>query len=112
MTTPGPEEATAVLVPLLPRGSDNPRPLAGFPRVAVQRTQPNLFFSLPKQAVYTVGLLTLMIYYAHFRLWPVFYPMAFEFSCLVYLTGLKTYYEVSMSGRVAYWSGAFCRPDS
>ena len=49
----------------------------------------------PTQAVYTVGLLTLMVYYAHFRLWPVFYPMAFEFSCLLYLTGLKIYYEVS-----------------
>lgn len=40
-------------------------------------------------------MLTLMVYYAHFELWPVFYPMAFEFSCLLYLTGLKIFYEVS-----------------
>ncbi|CAM9270534.1 unnamed protein product [Ectocarpus sp. 8 AP-2014] len=52
------------------------------------------------QAVYTVGLLTLMIYYFHFRLWAVFYPMAFEFSSLMYLTGLKIYYEVCL-GNVA-----------
>ncbi|CAM9594573.1 unnamed protein product [Ectocarpus fasciculatus] len=52
------------------------------------------------QAVYTVGLLTLMIYYFHFRLWAVFYPMAFEFSSLMYLTGLKIYYEVCL-GRAA-----------
>ncbi|CAN0428690.1 unnamed protein product [Ectocarpus sp. 12 AP-2014] len=52
------------------------------------------------QAVYTVGLLTLMIYYFHFRLWAVFYPMAFEFSSLMYLTGLKIYYEACL-GNVA-----------
>ncbi|CAM9837780.1 unnamed protein product [Ectocarpus sp. 4 AP-2014] len=52
------------------------------------------------QAVYTVGLLTLMIYYFHFRLWAVFYPMAFEFASLMYLTGLKIYYEVCL-GNVA-----------
>ncbi|CAN0414568.1 unnamed protein product, partial [Hapterophycus canaliculatus] len=46
------------------------------------------------QAVYIVGLITLMVYYAHFSLWAVFYPMAFEFCCLMYLTGLKIYYEV------------------
>lgn len=43
-----------------------------------------------------------MIYYAHFRLWPVFYPMAFEFSCLMYLTGLKVYYEVTRRCRQVY----------
>lgn len=47
-----------------------------------------------KQAVFAVGLLMCMIYYAHFELWPVFYPMAFEFLCLLYLTALKIYHEV------------------
>ena len=50
----------------------------------------------PIQGVYTVGLLMFVVYSAHFSLWPVLYPMVFEFSCLLYLTGLKIYYEVSL----------------
>lgn len=35
-----------------------------------------------------------MAYFGYFKLWPVFYPMAFELSCIFYLTGLKIYYEI------------------
>lgn len=35
-----------------------------------------------------------MAYFVYFQLWPVFYPMAFELTCIFYLTGLKIYYEV------------------
>eukprot|EP00903_Cladosiphon_okamuranus_P012892 g12038.t1 len=51
------------------------------------------------QAVYTLGLLTLLVYYLHFQLWSVLYPMVFEFCCLMFLTSLKVYYEVFL-GRV------------
>lgn len=46
------------------------------------------------QGIYITGLLTLMAYFVYFELWPVFYPMAFELSCIFYLTYLKIYYEV------------------
>lgn len=35
-----------------------------------------------------------MAYFLYFQLWPVFYPMAFELTCIFYLTGLKVYFEV------------------
>lgn len=35
-----------------------------------------------------------MLYYAYFRLWPVFIPMAFEVMCILYLTCYKVYLEV------------------
>ncbi|CAM9594643.1 unnamed protein product [Ectocarpus fasciculatus] len=50
------------------------------------------------QAIYITGLMTLMIYYVHFRLWAIFFPVAGECSCLIYLTGLKVYFENVASG--------------
>lgn len=35
-----------------------------------------------------------MAYFGYFMLWPVFYPMAFELSCIFYLTWLKIYFEI------------------
>ncbi|CAN0038713.1 unnamed protein product [Ectocarpus fasciculatus] len=51
------------------------------------------------QAVYILGLIHILIFYGHFRLWTVFYPLAFEFSSIVYLTSLKVYFEVSDNDR-------------
>lgn len=45
------------------------------------------------QGVYTTGLLTIMVYYAYFKLWAVFFPVSFECACIMYLTALKVYYE-------------------
>ncbi|CAN0330535.1 unnamed protein product, partial [Ectocarpus sp. 13 AM-2016] len=50
------------------------------------------------QAIYITGLATLMIYYVHFGLWAVFFPVAVECSCLIYLTALKMYFEKFASG--------------
>ncbi|CAM9743651.1 unnamed protein product [Ectocarpus sp. 6 AP-2014] len=50
------------------------------------------------QAIYITGLATLMVYYVHFGLWAVFFPVAVECSCLIYLTGLKMYFEKFASG--------------
>ncbi|CAM9210126.1 unnamed protein product [Scytosiphon promiscuus] len=50
------------------------------------------------QGIYITGLVTLMVYYAHFSLWPVFCPIAVECTCLVYLTCLKIYYENCADG--------------
>ncbi|CAB1104842.1 unnamed protein product [Ectocarpus sp. CCAP 1310/34] len=50
------------------------------------------------QAIYVTGLATLMIYYVHFGLWAVFFPVAVECSCLIYLTALKMYFEKFASG--------------
>lgn len=63
-------------------------------------SRPRCAFTHADQAVYALGLGTLMLYYIHFQLWSVFYPMAFEFCCLLFLTGLKIYNEVFL-GRVA-----------
>lgn len=62
----------------------------------------NLFFSPPCgnphrryrfQAVYTTGMLALIAYDLYFELWPIFFPAVFELACLLYLTGLKIYFE-------------------
>lgn len=45
------------------------------------------------QAVYTTGLVTIMVYYAYFNLWEVFVPISIELSCILYLTALKIYFE-------------------
>lgn len=45
------------------------------------------------QAVYTIGMLALIAYDLYFGLWPIFFPALFELSCLLYLTGLKIYFE-------------------
>ena len=34
-----------------------------------------------------------MAYFLYFELWPIFYPMAFDLSCIFYLTSLKIYFE-------------------
>lgn len=47
------------------------------------------------QGIYIVGLATVLVYYGHYELWPVFYPMTVELSCVVYLTFLKIYFEKS-----------------
>ena len=52
------------------------------------------------QAVYILGLIHLLIFYSHFELWTVFYPLAFEFSSILYLTSLKVYFEVSNNDHV------------
>lgn len=49
--------------------------------------------------MYILGLTALMLYYANFRLWPVFIPMVFEATCIVYLTLYKIYLEVQSTSR-------------
>lgn len=49
--------------------------------------------TLIHQGVYFTGLSLLMVFFGHHEMWHIFFPIGFEVSCLVYLTGLKIYFE-------------------
>lgn len=42
-----------------------------------------------------------MVYQEHFELWPVFIPATFELTCIIFLTSLKTYFDVILPKRRA-----------